>query len=254
MEAVETNLFGSLVEGFVEINHIGFTIALILEVVVDTVETQVKQSIQQGIDIPERTIFVFFRNEFDVFTRVYAPAFEELDTREHVGTVLVSGIGPRTGSLQNTVVPGTVQIGVVPHGVHVVVEFGTGITTNQVALTGRNVHPQATGGIHTFYDVFGGILHDGGRTHVRARELQVEIETGSFKLFGGRILAPLVCRIGKKFEQRFVVPWSKVKKIGRCRRRVFHLLSLHIHSQAQKQSRTKYSKLLHDKNIKKISN
>ena len=212
-----------------ESHYIGIFIAFVLEIVVDTVETQVKQSIQQGIDITERTVFVLGRNEFDICTRGCTPAFEELDTREHVGTVLVSGIGPRTGSLQNAVVPGTIKVGVVPHGVNVVVELGAGITANQVTLSGRNVHPQPTGRIHIGNDVFVCILHDGGRTHVRTRELQVEIETGSLKLLLGRIFAALVGCLGKEHEQLIVVPWSKVKNLSRCRRGVGYILCLHVY-------------------------
>ena len=81
----------------VEVNDIRPVVASILPVVVDTVETEVHQAVDDSVYILEVTFLVLcctILNPAASAVRTAASCVEELDTREHVGTVLVSSVGP----------------------------------------------------------------------------------------------------------------------------------------------------------------
>ena len=105
MEIVEALCCGFLVESLMEGHDVGIGVAVVLPVVVDAVGTEVHHGIDEGLHVFIGAVRVLGGAELGPGAVTCSPAFEELDTRQDVRTVLVGCIHPCTGSLEETVVP-----------------------------------------------------------------------------------------------------------------------------------------------------
>ena len=95
---VETVLLCLSPKSAVEVNDVILVVACILPVVVDTVEAEVHQAVDDSVYILEVAFLVLVSTILNpaasAYTTWIAGCVEELDTREHVGTVLVSSVCP----------------------------------------------------------------------------------------------------------------------------------------------------------------
>ena len=73
--------------------------------------------------------------------RITTSRVEEIDTADHLRTVLVSCCSPCTGSHESLMVPSALAAGIVPTGEDVAMEFSGGETGYVLSLTCRYVEP-----------------------------------------------------------------------------------------------------------------
>ena len=203
-----------------ETYHVGIGIAGILEVIVQTILSEEQHGVDEGTHILVAFVAVgvlaLHLSNPSCGTASGGPAFEELDAGIDVGTILMGAVHCHSGHVENSVVPTSEHLGVVPSGVGVIVPVARGISTLDFTYTDRNVHPEEAVVLGFLVDVLGLVDHCAAGTYVRAYERHVHhVEASSLKLSLCGDLASVLLGSVEEFDE-FLTVLREVVDIGGC--------------------------------------
>ena len=126
-------------------------------------------------------------------------------------------IGPCSRSLEQTMVPRTKQVGVVPHREHIIGKVGRWIATDALTRTARNIHKQVTLLVGVFHQaVFA--IQDSTLLNVRTHKSNIRsLNTCSLKFSLCRIVATVLQSLIEKVQQSNLIKSSEIINRGCCR-------------------------------------
>ena len=128
------------------------------------------------------------------------------------------GVDPGARCLEEAVVPGTEEVGVVPDGIGVVADVGAGIAAYAARRAHRQVHPEAARVLDIGHELVGLVVDEGAGAHVGACELYVErIEAGGLELGRRGHVAPGLLGIVEEVEDAAVGERREIEELTRGR-------------------------------------
>ena len=206
MEMVEPDFLGIFIARLVELHHIAVGIARSLEVVVQTVVSEIAHGIDQRTDILVAIVTVGIlrlEERHPSFGRQSrCPAFEELDAAVDIRTMTVCGIYHATRSTEEPMVPCAENRRVVPTGIGVVAPVARRISALIFPDADGNVHPQFAGRHHVVDHIHVGIGEDSPWKFVRTDKGEVHtVDADSLEFFDCRVLAAFGLHLAEEFEQ-----------------------------------------------------